>query len=90
MAAQKLKKQDQVDVSVRKEPNNPNDSCYSLGRIGYVVKECLVCTMKWIPIAIIQYSLHGSFVTRSRKRDHSQEKVEWQYEPENVEIKYFT
>ena len=47
MAAQKLKKQEQVDVRLRKEPNNPKDSraiafeCKLISkweRIGYVVK----------------------------------------------------
>ena len=50
MAAQKLKKQEQVDVRLRKEPNNPKDSraiafeCKLTSkweRIGYVVKEAL-------------------------------------------------
>ena len=50
MAAQKLKKQEQVDVRLRKEPNNPKDSraiafeCKLISkweRIGYVVKEAL-------------------------------------------------
>ena len=50
MAVQKLKKQEQVDVRLRKEPNNPKDShaiafdfklITKWERIAYVVKECL-------------------------------------------------